>query len=214
MEKLNLKPIGSDQKKTHPFLPPYESGIFITDLSDTHVLLFNKFCVIKNHVLVVTRRFQEQISPLNASDFEVSFKVLNALDGFAFYNSGPNSGASQPHKHIQIMPFDKDIKFDIPKLISQIIAASQDKIEVFQCPLFKFQHKIVPLPVFSNNSFEEIGKELEKLYLLLLEELKIETRSTSYNLIFTENWMMIVKRSKEKAFDLVSINSLGFMGIY
>ena len=89
MENLNKKYTG--QTKTHPFLPPIEPGIFITDLSPTHRLLFNKFSLVKNHVLVVTSSFQEQTDPLNLNDFASGYKVLLALKGFCFYNSGPNS---------------------------------------------------------------------------------------------------------------------------
>jgi len=214
MEKLSLKSSSSEQKKTYPFLPPYESGIFIMDISDHHVLIFNKFCIVKNHVLIVTRRFQEQISLLNNTDLAPAFKVMRALNGFCFYNSGPFSGASQPHKHMQIMPFDKDTKYDVLKSINQIVSTLSDKIETFQLPFFKFQHKIIPLPAFDTNNYDDIGKELEKLYNLLLKELEIDNKTMSYNFILTDSWMMIVKRSKERAFDSISINSLGFMGTF
>jgi len=150
---------------------------------------------------------------LTSVDFTVSFKVLRALNGYAFYNSGPYSGASQSHKHFQVMPFDKDTKFDIVRLINSHIV--HDRIEIFQCPIFKFAHKIVPLPAFtSNKSYEDIGRELEKLYLLLTKELGIDTRTMSYNLILTESWMLVIKRSKEMAFDVLSVNSLGFLGSF
>lgn len=84
----------------------------------------------------------------------------------------------------------------------------------FNCHFFKFQHKIIPLPAFDTNNYDDIGKELEKLYNLLLKELEIDNKTMSYNFILTDSWMMIVKRSKERAFDSISINSLGFMGTF
>lgn len=32
----------------------------------------------------------------------------------------------------------------------------------------------------------------------------------SYNLLMNKNWLMIIPRSKEKAFDKFSVNSMGF----
>lgn len=37
-------------------------------------------------------------------DFEAAITVMKALDGFLFYNSDPISGASQSHKHMQVIP--------------------------------------------------------------------------------------------------------------
>ncbi len=41
---------------------------------------------------------------MNLRDFEASLITMKALDGFIFYNSGPISGASQSHKHLQVVP--------------------------------------------------------------------------------------------------------------
>lgn len=45
LAKLNKKPTHSRllPKQKDPFLPPFEPGLFISELSDTHSLLFNKF---------------------------------------------------------------------------------------------------------------------------------------------------------------------------
>jgi ATP adenylyltransferase/5',5'''-P-1,P-4-tetraphosphate phosphorylase II len=34
---------------------------------------------------------------------------MKAIDGFIYFNSGVNSGASVPHKHMQVIPY-KSIK--------------------------------------------------------------------------------------------------------
>lgn len=39
---------------------------------------------------------------------------MKALNGFIFYNSGPISGASQVHKHTQIIPFSSLTNKRIP----------------------------------------------------------------------------------------------------
>ena len=42
---------------------------------------------------------------LNHSDFEATCITMKTLDeSFAYFNSGHKAGASQPHKHIQVIP--------------------------------------------------------------------------------------------------------------
>jgi len=42
----------------NPFLPPFEKHVFITDLAPAHRLIFNKYCVCREHVLVLTNTFE------------------------------------------------------------------------------------------------------------------------------------------------------------
>lgn len=214
MDKLRLKPTKPEaQQKTHPFLPPFEPGLFISAISENHNLLFNKYCVVKNHVLVVTKKFENQTNKLNRQDFAASFKVMRSLEGFSFYNSGPQSGASQAHKHVQIIPYDKDTRYDIAKLINKEASRLESQTHSFQSSLFKFAHRIAVIPSFeASQDYQQIGEVLENIYEELLKNLKIDTKTMSYNLVMTESFMMIVKRCKERAFDILSVNSLGFMG--
>ena len=47
-------------------------------------------------------------------DFEAALIAMKALDGFIFYNSGPLAGASQSHKHIQVVPMSSLTNKKIP----------------------------------------------------------------------------------------------------
>jgi sulfate adenylyltransferase (ADP) / ATP adenylyltransferase len=88
----------------NPFLP-YETAMFVQELPPSHVLLLNKFNVVENHTLVVTKDFEEQSSLLTARDFTAMWDCLHAdIDGLAFYNAGKIAGASQRHKHLQVVP--------------------------------------------------------------------------------------------------------------
>ncbi|KAG1663388.1 hypothetical protein FOA52_007125, partial [Chlamydomonas sp. UWO 241] len=113
---LKKKPQGSAAKpatKRHaspnpppnPFLP-YEEALWVAHLSDTHTCVLNKFNVVPYHSLVVTRKFESQGDPLNAQDLAGASALLGAMPfgGIAFYNCGPESGRSQPHKHMQVVP--------------------------------------------------------------------------------------------------------------
>jgi ATP adenylyltransferase/5',5'''-P-1,P-4-tetraphosphate phosphorylase II len=88
----------------NPFLPP-DPDLFVCHLSASHSLVLNKFNVVPHHVLVITREFAKQEEPLTAEDMEATLAVVQCMPGdggLAYFNRGPCSGASQPHKHIQV----------------------------------------------------------------------------------------------------------------
>ena len=70
LETLKHKPVGDKTKfeglkeqkkepiKSDPFMPPFEEGLFIDELTTTHSLVFNKFSVCDNHVIVITKEFE------------------------------------------------------------------------------------------------------------------------------------------------------------
>ena len=110
---LQSKPLNCGPKEDRaksPFLRPIENGILICALSETHNLLFNKFNVMKNHVLICTKYFESQEEPLTQIDLDAVQQVLSAFESdvgdekgsLAFFNCGKNSGFSQPHKHVQV----------------------------------------------------------------------------------------------------------------
>lgn len=90
----------SNFTKSNPFLPPFEPGLFIQNLTETHRLIFNKFMISEDHVLVIPRIYEDQNSLLTLKDFEATVLAMNTLDGFAFYNYNKIAGASQKHKHL------------------------------------------------------------------------------------------------------------------
>lgn len=65
------------QAPRNPFLP-YEEGLWVAHLSDTHTLLLNKFNVVPHHVLVVTRQFESQQDPLNSRDLAATQQASKA----------------------------------------------------------------------------------------------------------------------------------------
>ena len=76
-------------------------------MTEKHTLLLNKFPAKSNHVLIITKKKEKQTDLLNQKDFEAICITMKALDdSFAFFNSGVNAGASQHHKHVQVLPVD------------------------------------------------------------------------------------------------------------
>ena len=52
----------------------------------------------------MTRAFEEQTDLLNLEDFAALWFCLQEIDGLAFFNGGKIAGASQRHKHLQLIP--------------------------------------------------------------------------------------------------------------
>jgi ATP adenylyltransferase len=98
---LRNKPQGDENR--NPFLP-YERGLYVADASDTHVCLLNKFNVVEHHLLIITRAFEHQEEMLTTADFQALWRCLLEYESLGFYNSGSGAGASQPHKHLQLVP--------------------------------------------------------------------------------------------------------------
>lgn len=73
---------------------------------DGYRLLFNKYSVCDQHVLLVTSEFQSQLEPLSQRDFKAILMVMRALNAITFFNCGFNAGASIPHKHLQLIPYE------------------------------------------------------------------------------------------------------------
>lgn len=67
------------------------------------------------HFILVTRAFKQQTHLLGADDLAAAHACVRAYHDhggaggglFVFFNSGEHSGASQPHRHLQLLPVDK-----------------------------------------------------------------------------------------------------------
>ncbi|KAF3199002.1 bifunctional AP-4-A phosphorylase/ADP sulfurylase [Orbilia oligospora] len=107
--------------KSNPFLPP-SPDLYVTAVSRSHCLVLNKFPVIPGHFILATTEFEKQGCPLTAGDLEGVLSVLRGWGSdnddqtgihdeagehqclYGFFNSGKESGASQPHRHLQFIP--------------------------------------------------------------------------------------------------------------
>ncbi|MEI6443134.1 MAG: phosphorylase [Nostocales cyanobacterium ELA583] len=213
LENINRK-IAEQEKRDHettetgkefnPFLP-YEADLFVADISPTHVCILNKFQVVDYHLLIITRAFESQESLLTLEDFTATEACLGDIDGLVFYNGGKLAGASQPHKHLQLVPFTET---DIP--ISPLLKAAKSEDSLGTIPEFPFVHAVTTL-----NLGESAEITLEKYHTLLrtvgIKPLENNLQSGAYNLLMTREWMLIVPRQYDE-FERISINSLGFAG--
>ncbi|MCC5647289.1 phosphorylase [Nostoc sp. CHAB 5824] len=233
LSNLNRKKAAKEKQKKqsaisgeefNPFLP-YEEDLFVADISDTHVCILNKFNVVDYHLLIITRAFEEQESLLTLEDFTAMWACLADFDGLAFYNSGKSAGASQRHKHLQLVPLSlvpSGPQIPIEPLLTaaqfqELIPSDASATRSFlpgkgTIPKLPFIHAFAPLnPHWVRSPFAG-GQATLEVYRTLLHAVGLDTRqSGAYNLLATREWILIVPRSQEH-FQSISVNSLGFAG--
>jgi ATP adenylyltransferase len=193
-----------------PFLP-YERELFVCDVSETHLCLLNKYPVVPDHILIVTRAFEEQESPLTKADFAATWACLAGYGGLAFYNSGAVAGASQRHKHLQIVKLGSAETREPP--IEALLRGRTGADAISAMP---FRCAIAPLDMPHDTSPANAAERLHAAYLDLLDQCGLLAKSDGdrpapYNMLLTHRWMLIVPRTREH-WETVSVNALGFAG--
>lgn len=121
------------QNEKDVFAPPYVPGLLVLEEKDFTYLL-NKFCVLPNHFLLVTREFRRQELPPPPPMLGLAYQTVQAYRSrsddarkelFAFYNCGRIAGASQPHSHFQfveVAPSEgEDVAVPIEVLLDRIV---------------------------------------------------------------------------------------------
>lgn len=199
----------------NPFLP-YETDLFVADLSPTHVAILNKFNVVDHHLLIITRAFESQDELLTQEDFAALALCLAEVDGLGFYNGGKDAGSSQRHKHLQLVPFPL-VSESSALPIEIAIAKAPHLPEVVHTPALPFHHGIYWLDDIAFTEPLTIAPILYQRYLHLMTALRLLASKPAtepagaYNLLITRQWMFLIPRSQE-ACEGIAVNSLGFAG--
>ena len=193
----------------NPFLP-YEQDLFVAELTETHLCLLNKYNVVDNHLLIITRAFAEQETLLDLDDFTALWTSLAQVEGLAFYNAGKDAGDSVKHKHLQLIPTDKNLELPIEPIIKKANSNTNN------VPEFPFVHAFSKLNFNWQKSLHRSAEKTLAIYNKLLEGVNIYSKegnrqSHPYNFLMTREWMLIVPRDRE-FYRSISINSLGFAG--
>ncbi len=205
-----------DAPRRNPFLP-YDPELYVADASPQHVCLLNKFNVVEHHLLIVTRTFEEQETLLARQDFESLFRCLAEYEGLGFYNSGMVAGASQSHKHLQLVPLPLDPAG--PALpIAPAIDSAEITADVRSLETLPFPHAIVALEAGAGAAPETAATQAHDRYPRLLSAIGVDVPAARdritkpYNLLVTRRWMLAVPRVRE-CFQSISCNSLTFAGV-
>ncbi|BDD57711.1 bifunctional AP-4-A phosphorylase/ADP sulfurylase [Monascus purpureus] len=199
--------------KPDPFTNPSEELLIaqIPASNPTHTLVLNKYPVIRNHFILATKEWRSQDHLLEKEDLSAAYACLKAWeDGndqsqsqsrpkkrlFSFYNSGKESGASQPHRHLQFLPVEDmrvggDVSGFWEPLIDGVPCSSSStmtttstpsKTDFKYIPHIPFAHFALPLP--PNPSAET----LHSIYLSLYKAAVAVTKSVSSSTDQEENY--------------------------
>ena len=201
------KHLRAEGPKPNPFLP-WDRRLEVEQIGDSHVVILNKFPVQAGHMLLITQAWQPQTGWLSIDDWCALAQVNATTTGLWFFNSGPDAGASQPHRHLQLLP----------RGAFEPICARQDwfqscaagTTDLAEYPLL---HSCRVVPMNPNPN----GEMLHKMYLSLARDLELGTPTKdgrprgAYNLLLSQDWMAMVRRRMEGIRGF-SVNALGFAG--
>ncbi|MGZ5357305.1 MAG: phosphorylase, partial [Solirubrobacterales bacterium] len=191
--------------RANPFLP-HDPRLFVAGLTATHFCLLNKFNVVDSHLLLVTRAFEDQERLLTPADLGAMAVALAEIDGLGFFNGGTAAGASQPHKHLQLVPLPlaregHGSALPIEPLLAAVLAAAEPG-EPATVPGLPFRHALLAL----DGRADAAG--LNRAYGRLLAAAGLAAADAvgaadarpamPYNLLLTRRWMLIVPRSREQ----------------
>jgi sulfate adenylyltransferase (ADP) / ATP adenylyltransferase len=204
-------------KNPNPFCPP-EKDLVVADILDTHRAILNKYNVVEHHLLIITRQYEDQDTLLTLKDFEALWLCMAEYKSLGFYNGGKDAGASQQHKHLQLVPLPlapQGPAIPIEPLISEVDNdGSYTKI-----PGFPFLHSFKTLRRELMNAPHDAARETFHIYVSMLEQVgmtgpaknSLTRQSMPYCLLVTRDWMLLIPRSRE-CFGDISLNSLAFAG--
>ncbi|MEB3244168.1 MAG: DUF4922 domain-containing protein [Cyanobacteriota bacterium] len=189
--------------KANPFLP-WEAPLEVERLGDSHALILNKYPVQQAHLLLITQRWQPQEGWLEEADWLAVSEVAADTGGLWFFNSGPTAGASQPHRHIQLLPRHPwEASCPLAPLLRQ-------QLESGERP-WSWRYAL------SARWDPEGGADLAALYRRHAERLALGDPGAEaaprhpYNLVFDDQWFLTVRRTREHCAGF-SVNGLGFAG--
>ncbi|KAL0932416.1 putative bis(5'-nucleosyl)-tetraphosphatase [Colletotrichum truncatum] len=205
------------RKPFDPFENPENGPLFVADIPSTrHNLVLNKFAVVPEHFILATKDFKAQTDLLEPEDLAATYACIEAYDQYAknhegeynelyaFFNSGLHSGASQPHRHIQLLPVDR-MKDGLPE---------SSKWDVLAKQLGQPNTTIVPFATFGERIHRDMTpQELHSIYLSLFrsavdavedyagkaDEAGNGAARISYNLAMTSSSLVVMPRLAEGA---------------
>ncbi|SCU95475.1 LAFA_0G00606g1_1 [Lachancea sp. 'fantastica'] len=220
----------AEASKRDPFAEPEPKLTVSEDLYGLgkYKLLLNKFPVVAEHLLLVTRDFKPQTAPLDPQDLLTTYRLLQDLDDedeqlrhLAFYNCGKTSGSSQDHKHLQLLKWpQKFVAFQDRLCSGKDHFVPNVRSEPLQDKKLSFAHFVVPLPEDPEDVTEDL---LAMTFVSLLQRTltffqdwsnERPNMETGYNVLMTRQWLCLVPRSHSKSSELdIGFNATGYAGL-
>ena len=196
------KDIGPEE---NPF-SPWDESLKIAEIGSKHHLILNKYPVQRGHILLITNEWKPQEGWLEVDDWSAIQTVNKDTSGLWFFNSGPLAGASQPHRHIQLLRRLPN-ELNCPREQWFINFERNNRIE----------GKLTKNIITKKFNFDLQPSNLYDVYIQLAKGLGLgdpiyDTKPLSpYNLLITNRWIAIIKRTSDYVHGF-SINALGFAG--
>ena len=204
----HLRPSGP---KPNPFLP-WDARLEVAPIGVAHALILNKYPVQLGHMLLVTRHWAAQGDWLQPQDWQAVSDVDQRTSGLGFFNSGPDARASQPHRHIQLLPRAKGAPVCPRETWFLDHLTSGQGIQRRPSPL------TTAIAVRKRDlTISDQASHLLNLYRQLVRDLGLgdpdhDNRPRSpYNLLLTRRWVALVRRLRDGCHGF-SVNALGFAG--
>jgi len=189
--------------RPNPFLP-WEPLLQVDQLQGGHVVLLNKYPVQSCHLLLISGEWKPQQGWLEGPDWRAVARVAADTGGLWFFNSSALAGASQPHRHLQLLPRQGDE----PSCPLAELIAQQLRQEQAPWPwAYRLSPRQDPLG----------GSDLAEIYACHCRELGLgqpglhDQPLHPYNLLFDDSWFLTVRRLREHCAGF-SVNGLGFAG--
>ena len=201
--KFNKKNIYGPRQ--NPFYP-WEKILEIEKVGNNHQLILNKYPVQKGHILLITNKWKPQNGWLDINDWIAIKEVNKDTSGLWFFNSSPIAGASQPHRHFQLLRRSKG-ELTCPREKWFLELKLNNEIN----------SKLKKNIIVSKFNFKEKSSSIYDLYLKLSKKLGLgdpindKKPRYPYNILITNKWISLIKRSADNKHGF-SINSLGFAG--
>ncbi len=202
------KHLRSAGPKPNPFLP-WDPELEVQRLGSTHLALLNKYPVQEGHILLISQQWQPQAGWLTSADWRAVAAIGADTGGLWFFNSCAAAGASQPHRHLQLLPRSSGA------LTCPLAPSIQAQLRGEQPP-WPWRYSISPR-LQARAGVDAAAAELASLYHCHSATLELGTPQQDpaprqpYNLLFDDQWFMTVRRTREHWAGF-SVNALGFAG--
>ena len=162
-------------------------------------------------MLLITNTWNPQNGWLNKNDFKAIQNVDNDTTGLWFFNSSKEAGASQPHRHFQLLPrrYNERICPRFDWFCSLLNNTKVSNSEISHCISIRQRSK-------NKNSSEN---DLFSSYKSMIDEMNlgdidiINKPLKPYNLLITSEWIALITRKTDSS-NGFSINALGFAGYF
>lgn len=197
--------------KPNPFLP-WDAALEVERIGPGHVVILNKYPVQPGHLLLISQAWQPQSGWLGLNDWRAVAHLAGDTGGLWFFNSCAAAGASQPHRHLQLLP-RRSGELSCP--LAPLCEAQLEQPAASGLPTtaglwpwaYRLSRRLDPLG----------GSDLPGLYQTHAEQLGLGSPQHDpqplhpYNLLFDDSWLLTVRRTQEHCAGF-SLNALAFAG--